>query len=211
MNKKNLILFYSRSTLNIILSVTTIILIAGSTLLLEGLFKALIPICLFILYIITTIIILTSRYGAKGILNEQEEDRVKKVKKIITQYREMRDRISFLRIGDEDLHKSIEYFLLVSGQYFNKCREVVSYSPEANRKIEEVLQVCQIYLEEYDERLIEKKYNVEDDENFMEYNERAINTIKDAAEIIKKKIKNDFSDLTSKEKFEIIEEMNKEI
>jgi hypothetical protein len=167
-----------------------------------------VPMGLFILYIVVTFIILSTKKGAKEIMNEQEEDRIKKINKIITRYREMRDRIAFLRIGDIDIRKAVEYFLLVSGNYFNKCREVVSYSPQVNRKIEEVLEICQIYLEEYDERLTESKYNVEDTDNFDSYKQRTITAIQNAADDIKKKIANDLSGLSREEKLEIIEEMN---
>lgn len=208
MNRKNLILFYGRSTLNIVLSLLTITLIIGSTLLFQGLLKVIVPVGIFIFYIVVTIVILFSKQGAKEILNEQEEDRVKKVNKVITQYREMRDRIAFLRIGDNEIQKAVEYFLLVSGNYFNKCRELVSYSPETNRTIEQVLEICQIYLEEYDERLTEKKYGVKDKDHFDKYKQRTITAIQNAADSIKTKIENDLSDLSRKEKLEIIEEMN---
>lgn len=208
MNKKNPILFYGRSTLNIVLSLLTIFLIIGSTLLFQGILKVIIPVGIFILYITTTIVILFSKKGAKEILNEQEEDRVKKMNKVITKYREMRDRIAFLRIGDDAVQNMVEYFLLVSGNYFNKCRELVSYSPEANRKIEQVMELCQIYLEEYDERLTEKRYGVKDKDHFDKYKQRTITAIQEAADCIKEKTENDLSDLTRQEKLEIIEEIN---
>lgn len=210
MNKKSPILLYGRSTLNIILSLATVLLIVGSTLFSHGVCKVVLPLGFFLLYIGTTIGILLSKKGAKEILVEREEDRVQKVNKIITQYREMRDRISFLRIGDDDIRKAIEYFLLVSGNYFNKCRECISYSPEANRKVEEILELCQIYLEEYDELLTEEKYDANDKDQFNQYKERIIKAIREAAEVIKVKIKNDFSGLTREEKLEIIEQMNAE-
>jgi hypothetical protein len=183
-------------------------MIIGSTLLFQGLLKVVVPVGIFILYITTTFFILFSKRGAKEILNEQEEDRVKKISKVITRYREMRDRIAFLRVGDNEVRKAVEYFLLVSGNYFNKCRERVSYSPEANRKIEQVLELCQIYLEEYDERLTEKRYGVKDKDHFDSYKKRTITAIQDAADDIKKKIENDLSDLSREEKLEIIEEMD---
>ncbi|MBN2536622.1 MAG: hypothetical protein JXB88_27310 [Spirochaetales bacterium] len=208
MNKSNPILYYGRSTLNIVLSLFTISLIIGSTLLFKGILKVIVPVGIFILYITATVIILFSKQGAKEILSEQEEDRVKKVNRVITRYREMRDRIAFLRIGDDEMRKAVEYFLLVSGNYFNKCRELLSYSPEANRKIEQVLEICQIYLEEYDDRLTEKRYGVKDKDHFDAYQQRTIKAIQDAADSIKKKMANDLSDLTREEKLEIIEEMN---
>jgi hypothetical protein len=210
MNKKSPILLYGRSPLNIIISLTAIILIIGSTLFFKGIFKLIVSVIVFLIYIIATGIILFTRQGAKEIAGEMEEDRFKKVSQIITRYREMRDRIAFIRIGDAEIAKSLEYFLLISGNYLNKCRELNSYSPIANSKIEEVLEVCQIYLEEYDEQLIEKQYKVKDKDYFNQYKERAVKAIHDASDAIKEQMQKDFSGLTQKEKMEVIEEMNSE-
>ncbi|MBN2444238.1 MAG: hypothetical protein JXJ04_22950 [Spirochaetales bacterium] len=210
MSKKNTILLYGRSTLNLIISIITVGLIASSMLLFKDAFRIIVPVVIFFSYLVITIKILSSKHGAKEILIEQEEDRINKVNKIITQYREMRDRIAFLRIGDEEVKKAINFFLLISGNYFNKCKELLTYSPEANRKIEEILELCQIYLEEYDEEITEIKFNMEDDDRVEQYKERTVKAIFDAAEIIKNKMKDDFSGITRSEKFEIIEEMNSE-
>jgi hypothetical protein len=210
MNKKNLILLYGRSNLNIVISLGTVALIVGSILIFNGILRILLPLVIFSLYILVSVMILLGKKGAKEILEEEEEDRLNKVEGVITRYRDMRDRIAFLRFGNEEVNKALEYFLLISGTYLNKCREIALYSPEANRKIEEVLEVCQIYLEEYDERLTEKRYGVKDKDHFTEYTARTVQAIRSAGDRIKERLETDLVGLTQKEKMEIIEEMNNE-
>jgi Ca2+/Na+ antiporter len=210
MMTKNTILLYGRSTLNIIISIVTVLLIVVATLFLHGFLKALVSLGIFLVYIVVTLVILLSKKGAREILEEYEENRGHTIDKVMTQYREIRDRIAFLRIGDKDISKALDYFLLVSGNYLNKCSELETYSPEANRNVEEVLEVCQLYLEEYDETLTEKHFNVEDTDPFTGYKERTIKAILQGAENIKMKMKKDFTTVTREEQLEIIEEMNKE-
>jgi hypothetical protein len=210
MNKKNLIFLYGRSNLNIILSLSTVVLIVCSILFFNGILRILMPLVIFSLYILVSIIILLGKKGAKEIISEEQEDRLNKVDRVITRYRDIRDRIAFLRIGDVEVSKALQYFLLVSGTYLNKCRELTLYSPAANQKISEVLEVCQIYLEEYDERLTEKRYGVKDTDNFKDYTARTVKAIKNAGECINEKLETDLAGLTQKEKMEIIEEMNNE-
>jgi hypothetical protein len=56
--------------------------------------------------------------------------------------------------------KAIEYFLQESGSYLEKCRELSSYSPLANERIERVLEICQVFLGERDEAATARRYGV---------------------------------------------------
>ncbi|MBN1699607.1 MAG: hypothetical protein JW881_18955 [Spirochaetales bacterium] len=210
MNKKNLLLLYARSNLNIVLSLSTVVLIVVSISVFTGLLRIFMPLIIFFFYIFISFFILLGRRGAQEILSEADEDRRRHVGKVITRYREMRDRISFLRIGNEEIGKTLEYFLLVSGNYLNKCRELSTYSPQANAKIEEVLGVCQNYLEEYDQQLTGKRYGIEDNDNLDEYTAKTVDIIRKAGECIEENIEEELVGLTRKEKMEIIEEMNDE-
>ncbi len=133
----------------------------------------------------------------------------KKVKDRIKECSEIRDRISFLRIGDDDFRKTLEYFLLVSGQYLDTCRELKTYSPKANHEFEEVLQVCQIFLKELDATSTENRYGIEDKGNY-DFKTRTIETIKRSIATIQEEMELFLPGITEKAQLEIIEEMDKE-
>ncbi len=93
-------------------------------------------------------------------MREGEEDRLARVRRKIDGLKELRQRISVLRLGDERMVKAVEYFLQESGTYLEKCRELGSYSPLANERIERVLEICQVFLGERDEESTGRRYGV---------------------------------------------------
>lgn len=167
-----------------------------------------IPVSVLFTYLVVSVYFMSTKRGIKEIIKENEEDRIKETEEIIDEYDEMRNTVSYLRINDKDIKKAIEFFLLTSGKYLNKCRELKIYSPEANIKIEEVLKLCQIYLEELDETVTEEKYGIKENEDFSDYKKRIIDSIMGNSNIIKEKISMELSGLTRKEQMEIIEEMD---
>jgi hypothetical protein len=159
---------------------------------------------------LVTVFMLLSKAGARGIVAEKAEERNEKTQKRIQDAAETRDKIAFLRIGDQEVRKSIEYLLLVSGEYIQKCRELGRFSPAANERIQQVLEVCQIYLKDLDESSTEKRYKIEEDPNIEDSRDRTIRLIRECAIDIKKRSIDDFTDITLEEKMEIMEEMNNE-
>jgi len=105
-----------------------------------------------------TVALFFSRRGAREIVAESDEGRRKMMQEKIRHFADVRERISVLRLGDERMAKAIEYFLLESGSYLQKCRELSLISPFANERIERVLEICQVYLGERDESATEKRY-----------------------------------------------------
>ncbi|MBN1797578.1 MAG: hypothetical protein JW822_03315 [Spirochaetales bacterium] len=207
MKIKKLLHYYLRSKINIFLSVLFSTAIISSALLLQGLLKILIPPgCVFV-YLITSGLILFSRRGAQEIVNVKNEDRTRDITQTITQSEKKRERISFLRIGDSEVKKTIEYFLLISGSYLEKCRELKTYSPDAHHAIDQVLTICQLYLEELDESATEKRYSVHDKEDFTTYKQETIKNLKALTHTIKKKMTEDLVGLSRHEQFEVMEEL----
>lgn len=158
MPPNNPLLLYLRSRLSAALAITSAALIVLAVVFLQG--YALVPVIVVAAaYVVVTAAVFFSRRGAREIVQESEEDRLEKLRKKISSYRQLRERISVLRIGDERMAKAIEYFLQESGSYLNKCRELSSYSPLANERIERVLEICQVFLGERDEESTERRYD----------------------------------------------------
>ena len=111
-------------------------------------------------WVIVTGLLFFSRTGAHEVVEENEEELAKKVRAKIEAVSAVRERVAVLRIGDEKMAKSIELFLLESGTYLEKCRELSTYSPVANERIQRVMEICQVFLGEKDESSTARRYQV---------------------------------------------------
>ena len=157
MPSKNPLLLYLRSRLSVALASIAGLLIVLSIVFLRG--SAVVPVLVLVAaYVGVTAAVFFSRRGAQEIVHESEEDRLAKIRRKISSFEQLRDRISVLRIGDEKIARAIEYFLQESGSYLEKCRELSTYSPLANERIERVLEICQVYLGERDEESTDRRY-----------------------------------------------------
>jgi hypothetical protein len=207
MKMKKLLHYYLRSKINIFLSLFFVAAAVTSGFFLQGLLRIVIPLGCVFTYIIASGLLLFSRRGAQEIVSVKDEDRLRRTEQTIARYENMRVRMSVLRVGDTDVRKAIEYFLLISGTYLEKCRELKSYSPAANHALEEALAVCQLYLEELDESSTEKRYAVHDKEDFTTYKQKTIKNIKALSQTIKEKMTQDLEGLSRQERFEVMEEL----
>jgi hypothetical protein len=208
MKEKSLLALYFRSNLNLIMILVSGVLILNVLIFGVGLERLLLTLVILACYMAAFAFFFFSRQGAKQIVSEREKERLSKVKEKILYYKQLRDRISFLRIADDDVRNAVEYFLISLGNYLNRCSELSNYSPQANKRTEEVLEVCQIYLEKLDETSIDGHFKVGSKE-FTDFKERTINFIKDSGGFIKEKMNDELVGLTQEEKIEVIEEINK--
>ncbi len=209
MKEKSLVALYIRSNLNLILMLVSGVLVLCVVIFGTGFQRILFSLAISACYLVVSVFFFFSRQGAKQIISEREKERLTRVKEKILYYKQLRDRISFLRIADEDVRNAIEYFLISLGNYLNKCSEVSSYSPQANKRVEEVLEVCQIYLEKLDQSSIDEHFKVGSKE-FADFKERTISVIRDSAGFVKEKMEGELVGLTQEEKIEIIEDLNKQ-
>jgi hypothetical protein len=200
-------LLYLRSRLNLALSISGAVLIVFSLLFLRPF--AGIPILVILLaYAALTGALFFSRRGAKEVVAESEEDRMKKIKEKIDGFSRIRERISVLRIADEQVAKALEYFLLVSGSYLEKCRELSSYSPLANERIERVQEICQVFLGELDESATGRRYGVEKEgEAQSDPSSRFARDIVECANLIKERTTTDLLGLSGEERLSIMKEL----
>ncbi len=202
---KSPLLLYVRSRLNIVLAISCAAL-AGAALLFGGWGKVA-ALGLAAAYLLATSLILFSRRGAREIVAESEEDRLKAVHEKIDAHRTIRDRVAVLRIRDEEVRKAVEYFLLVSGSYLEKCRELATYSPEANERIARVLEICQVFLGEMDESSTEKRYGQGSVDGALDLARKPAASILECATTIKEKTVEDLLGATGAEKLAIMEEL----
>jgi hypothetical protein len=197
---------YLRSRLNLWISAAAaaLIIIAGLTLGPWALGGALIAVAA---YAVVTLLLFFSRRGAETIVGEGEQARKKKIAEKIAAYTGLRDRVSFLRVGDPDMLKAVEYFLLVSGSYLEKCRELGLYSPQANKRMDDVLEICQAYLGELDEDSSDRRYGVQDGESIEEFKRRTLEGITEASADIKKCQTEELEGVSRQDRLAIIEEL----
>ena len=158
-------------------------------------------------YAIVTVFLFFSRKGAEQIVGESERDRLKEINARIDAAAAVREKIAFLRIGDEAMRKAIEHFLLVSGSYIEKCRELETYSPNANKRIQDVLDVCQVFLGGMDDSSTEKRYGVDDGESFPEVQSRTLEAVTLAAVDVKNAMTTDLLGVTRTDTLSILEEL----
>jgi hypothetical protein len=207
MKTKKWLLLYLKSKLNITFLCASTALAIIFFFVLPGIWGILTPLMIIFMYICTSFGVLLSHRGALEITTQQEQERMKKFNNKIDFYSNLRDRIACLRLASKSIKQAVQYFLLVAGNYLQKCKQLKTYSPQANAKIEEVLKICQIYLEEHDESATERRYQIMDQDNFDDYEQRTVSLIKAAAEEIKQKLDNDITGLSRKEQIAIIEEL----
>lgn len=200
-------LLYLRSRLNLGLSIAGGCLIVLSLLFLRP--YAAIPILVIVLaWAVLTGALFFSRRGAKEVVTESEQDRLKKVREKIAGFEAVRDRISVLRIGDERIARAVELFLQESGTYLEKCRELSSYSPLANERIERVLEICQVFLGERDEDATDRRYGVKaPTENDEALGEKFARDIMECATVIRDRVTEDLLGLSGEERLSIMKEL----
>jgi hypothetical protein len=200
-------LLYLRSRLNLGLSIAAGCLIVGSVLFLRP--HAFVPVVVILLaYAGATFALFFSRRGAAEVVAESEEDRLTLVKKKINALAQVRERISVLRLGNEGVAKAVEYFLLESGSYLEKCRELSSYSPLANERIERTLEICQVFLGELDEGSTGRRFGVaREGEPSGDPAAGFARDIIECAEVIKQRVTEDLLGTSGKERLSIMKEL----
>lgn len=202
-------LLYLRSRLNIIVSSVA----AGLFLLFLlffGSWGTIASLAVLLVYILVTALLFFSRRGASEVVAEGEEDRQKGIRAKLDKYTSVRDRIAVLRIGADEMREAVEYFLLVSGDYLQKCRGLASYSPEANERIERALEICQVFLGEMDETSTEKRYGIAgkaEDESPEAFSARTVEAMRECASVIKDRAVRDLEGLSGAERLAIMKEL----
>jgi len=199
-------LLYLRSRLNVTVAVASLALLAAGLALFRGRGVAVAGAAVA-LYAIATLLVFFSRRGAAQVVAEADQDRSASIRRKLDDAAAIRQRIAVLRLGDEDLRLAVENLLLVSGQYLEKARSSGSWSPHANDRIRQALEVCQIYLGEMDESSTEKRYGTADGDEDADVRGRSIAAIRECAAAIRRHTLDDLVDLDGTEKLGIIEEM----
>ena len=152
-------LLYLRSRFHLALALSAAGLAVLSLLFLRP--HALVPIVVILaVYVLLTGAMFFTRRGAREVVAESDEDRVKLVRQKIARYEDLRQRVSVLRLGSDEMARAIELFLQESGSYLQKCRDLSAYSPIANERIERVLEICQVFLGERDETATGRRYGL---------------------------------------------------
>jgi hypothetical protein len=202
---KNPFLLYLRSRLNVTVAVASLAILVAGLVFVRG---QAVPVLggVVTLYAALTAILFFSRRGAAAVVAEAEEDRAASVRARLDEAAGIRGRLAVLRLGDEELRLAVENLLLVSGQYLEKARGTGSWSPHANERIRQALEVCQAYLGEADESSTEKRYGTHDGDEDADVRGRSIAAIRECAAAIRKHTLNDLDGLDGTEQIGIIEE-----
>ena len=199
-------LLYLRSRLNLGLSAGGALLIVLSLVFLRP-FAAVPVLVILLAWAGRTVALFFSRRGAREIVAESDEGRRKMMQEKIRHFAGVRERISVLRLGDERMAKAIEYFLLESGSYLQKCRELSLISPFANERIERVLEICQVYLGERDESATEKRYQAAQGDASADPAETLARDIIECGTVIKARTTEDLLGISGEERLAIMKEL----
>ena len=198
-------LLFLRSRFHLVLALP-----AAGLLVLAALFlrpHALVPILVILaVYAVLTITFFFTRRGAREVVHESDEDRQKMVLQKIARSEEIRQRISVLRLGSEEMGRAVELFLQESGSYLEKCRELRAYSPEANDRIERALDICQVYLGEKDEQSTGRRYGLPGSADAAPAASLAKDIV-DCAEVIRRRVTEDLLGTSTRERLEIMKEL----
>ncbi len=199
-------LLYLRSRLNIGVSIAAGVLVLLAVALLRPF--VLIPVLAIVLaYAALTFILFFSRAGAREIVAERDEDLAARVRAKIDAVAAIRERISVLRLGDERIAKAIELFLQESGTYLEKCRQLVSYSPLTNDRIQRVMDICQVYLGEKDESSTAQRYQMPS--GAADPPEVLANDIRECASVIRARITEDLLGVSDRDRLSIMKDLEK--
>jgi hypothetical protein len=199
-------LLYLRSRLNVAVVVASLAVLVAALVLFRGRLLAAIGGAVA-LYAAVTVLLFFSRRGATAVVAGADADRAASVRRKLDEAAALRQRIAVLRLGDEELRRAVENFLLVSGQYLEKARTAGSWSPQANDRIRQALEICQIYLGEKDESSTEKRYGTADGDEDADVHGRSIAAIQECAAAIRQHALDDLGGLDGTEQLGLIEEM----
>ena len=200
-------LLYLRSRFHLALALSAAGLAVLSLLFLRP--HALVPIVVILaVYALLTGAMFFTRRGAREVVAESDEDRVKLVRQKIARYEDLRQRVSVLRLGSDEMARAIELFLQESGSYLQKCRDLSAYSPIANERIERVLEICQVFLGERDETATGRRYGLPGTPDAAPAASFARDIV-DCAEVIRARVTEDLLGTSGKERLEIMKELDK--
>ncbi len=200
-------LLYLRSRLHLAIAAAAAGLVVLSALFLRP--YALVPILVILaVYALLTGGLFFTRRGAREVVAESDEDRLKMVRQKITKYEQIRERVSVLRLGSDEMAGAVELFLQESGSYLEKCRELGAYSPLANERIERVLEICQVFLGERDEESTGRRYGVPGTPDGAPA-EALSKDIVECAAVIKQRTTEDLLGMSGKDRLQIMKELEK--
>lgn len=154
-----------------------------------------------------TITMFFTRRGAREVVAESQEDRLKAAREKISRFAAIRERISVLRLGDERMSRAVELFLQESGSYLDKCRELDAYSPLANERIERVLEICQVFLGERDESATGRRYGLPGSGREAAPAESLARDIQECAAVVRQRTTEDLLGISGQERLSIMKEL----
>ncbi len=170
---------------------------------------AALPVVLVVaVYAVLTGAMFFTRRGAREVVAENEEDRLKAVRQKVARYASLRERISVLRLGNERMTRAVELFLQESGSYLEKCRELSAYSPLANERIERVLEICQVFLGELDDSATGRRYGLPGETGKEAAPaEKFAGDIIECAKVIQQRTTEDLLGMSGEERLSIMKEL----
>ena len=198
-------LLYLRSRFHLAIALSAAGLIVLSALFLRP--HALVPILVVLaVYVVLTVALFFTRRGAREVVHAGDDDRQKAARQKIAKLEEIRQRISVLRLGNTEMDRAVELFLQESGSYLQKCRELGAYSPLANERIERVMDICQVYLGEKDEESTGRRYGLPGSPDAAPAAGLARDIVS-CAEVIRQRVTEDLLGTSTKERLEIMKEL----
>jgi len=92
-----------------------------------------------------------------------------------------RDALARMRIADPEVSAAVQLVVQQAGSYLDACKNEKTHDPLADDAIVQAKGVVDVYLREKDETSTEKRYNLEDQDPFVDAKQRVIAALKDTA------------------------------
>jgi hypothetical protein len=109
-------------------------------------------------YLVTSIILLFSRAGAREIVREQEEINDESAEAGIERTAVLRNRLAALRIPDPAVAKAVERITLIAGELIEEERRQGRYVPQIRAGLGEALEAYAAYLHHLDDESSRRRY-----------------------------------------------------
>jgi len=119
--------------------------------------------------------------GPKQAVAARDADTSHETREKLEKAAQERDALARMRIADPEVSAAVQLVVQQAGAYLDACKNEKTHDPLADDAIAQVQSLVDVYLREKDEASTEKRYNLEDQDPFVDAKQRVIAALKDTA------------------------------
>lgn len=125
-----------------------------------------------------------SGLGSRLAVKEQEDGRWVETKKALLKTKDARKKLASLRFPDPDVQELLQLAAMKGLSYLSACESAKTREPRACNALSECLEISDMYLHELDGSSTEKRFNIADQDPFLDAKHRTLNALKERIRII---------------------------